>query len=171
METIPKDKNAIQIKLKSITENDIPFLYSVYRSTRLEELASANFTEKELEDFLQSQFNLQHTQYMKYYKNPSFDIIMFEGNPAGRLYVDRKEDDIRIIDIALLTEYRRKGIGRILFNNLIKESESNKIPLSLHVEHNNPILSFYIGLGFKKGHENGVYYYMTRDISNSSAEK
>lgn len=154
--------NDFKIKLKEITENDIPFLYSVYRSTRLEELAPANFSEIELESFLKMQFNLQHTQYMQSYSNPSFDIIMAEDTPVGRLYVNRETNDIRIIDIALLAEHRRKGIARKLFEDLIDESETKKVSLSLHVEHENPIMHFYKEIGFKYGEDKGVYLFMKR---------
>lgn len=156
------------ISLRAITDKDISFLYSVYRSTRLEELKPANFSEKELEEFLQMQFNLQHTQYMKNYQNPSFDLIMINDNThVGRLYVNRVEDDIRIIDIALLTKYRRKGIGGKLIRDLINESEEKKIPLSLHVEHNNPVLVFYKEIGFKGIEDRGVYLFMRRRPQSS----
>lgn len=151
-----------KIKLKSIAQNDIPFLYQVYRSTRLEELAPANFSEVELESFLKMQFNLQHTQYMQSYSNPSFDIIVVEDTPVGRLYVNRDTNDIRIIDVALLTEHRRKGIARKLFEDLIAESETKKVSLSLHVEHENPIMHFYKELGFKCGQDKGIYLFMKR---------
>lgn len=156
------------ISLKAITNKDLPFLYGVYRSTRLDELKPANFSKKALEDFLQMQFNLQHTQYMKNYENPSFDLIIInDSTPVGRLYVNRVEAEIRIIDIALLTEYRRKGIGGKLMRNLINESEEKKISLSLHVEHNNPVLDFYKEIGFRGIEDRGVYLFMKRRPQSS----
>lgn len=162
MESIKEEWNLSTIHLKPITDKDLPFLYKVYCSTRLEELAPAHFTKQELEDFLQMQFHLQHTQYMNNYENPSFDIILLDTVPVGRLYVDRKEDDIRIIDIALLPEYRRKGIGGTLIGELINESDTKKIPLTLHVEYNNPILPFYKRIGFRSIRDTGVYVFMKR---------
>lgn len=150
------------IQLKPITEKDIPFLYEVYKSTRLEELTIANFSKEELENFLKMQFNLQHTQYMKIYKNADFDIIYYNNSPVGRLYVARANKDIRIIDIALLTNHRKKGIGKKLISDLIKESEKSNLPLSLHVEKNNPILPFYKRIGFKELEDRNVYFFMER---------
>ena len=75
---------------------------------------------------------------MENYKGAQFDIILFNKAPAGRLYVQRKKDDIRIIDIALLSRFRRQGIGSKLMNDLVTEADEKQLPLSLHVEHNNP---------------------------------
>ena len=36
---------------------------------------------------------------------------MADGEPAGRLYVDRLPAEIRIVDIALLPAYRGRGLG------------------------------------------------------------
>ncbi len=157
-------KNTIytKIQLKPIIDNDLPFLYKVYRDIRLNELKPANFSSKELEDFLQMQFKLQHTQYMQNYTNPSFDIIIYDSIPVGRLYVDRKENEIRIIDIALLTQYRRKGIGQNLIKELINEANLKKVPLSLHVEHENPIMKYYNKLGFEAVQDRGVYLFMIK---------
>lgn len=155
------------ITLRPIAENDIPILYQIYRSTRLEELAPANFSEEELENFLHMQFDFQHKQYMRNYTNPSFDLIIWKNMPIGRLYVDRQTDEIRIIDIAILTDYRKKGIGKELISCLLTESDKKQIKLTLHVEYNNPILPFYEYIGFKKQKDVGVYYFMLREPQGS----
>ncbi len=152
-----------KITFKAITDDDIPFLYTVYRSTRIEEFAHANFTEQQLEDFLQMQFVLQHNQYMKNYRNASFDLIMIhDSTPVGRLYVNRMEDDIRIIDIAILPEYRNQGIGRSIMHDIIQASEKTSKTISLHVEQNNPALKFYQRLGFTAEGSQSIYLFMKR---------
>ena len=47
-----------------------------------------------------------------------FDVIEVDGAPAGRLYVDRRPGDLRIVDIALLPEFRGRGVGRRLLTDL-----------------------------------------------------
>jgi ribosomal protein S18 acetylase RimI-like enzyme len=152
------------ITFRPIRENqeDVGFLFKVYASTRAEEMAMSGWNEKEIENFLHMQFNLQHTQYRQNYKNAAFDIIFYQEKPVGRLYVDRRADDIRIVDIALLPEYRRQGIGSKIMKELIGEADEKKVKLSLHVEHFNPAMALYERLGFEKKGDTGVYFFMER---------
>src|SRR3712207_7531251 len=56
------------------------------------------------------QFSAQSTHYAAHYPTAEFNIIELEGKPIGRLYVDRWPREIRIIDIALMDDYRNSGI-------------------------------------------------------------
>lgn len=151
------------IEFRSITEDDIDFLYKVYASTRADEMTLTGWNEKEIEDFLRMQFKLQHVQYMENYKNGgTFEIILVNSAPAGRLYVQRKKNDIRIVDIALLPEFRGKGAGSRIMNELMTEADRENLPLSLHVEQFNPALGLYERLGFEKKDLIGIYFFMER---------
>jgi RimJ/RimL family protein N-acetyltransferase len=77
---------------------------------------------------------------------------------VGRLYVDRRTDEMRIIDIALLTEYRRQGIGSRLLREILAEGQAAGLPVRIHVERHNPALRLYYRLGFRKVGDRGVYY-------------
>jgi ribosomal protein S18 acetylase RimI-like enzyme len=151
-----------EINLRPITEEDKSFLCKVYISSREDEMGIRDWEEKERSEFLQNQFNMQHTYYMKSYKNPSFKIVLLGNVAIGRLYVERNEKEIRIIDISILKEYRGFGIGRELINCLIEESENKNIELTLHVEYYNFAKQWYKKIGFKQHGENGVYVFMIR---------
>ncbi len=151
------------ITLRTIEHKDMELLFTIFASTRTEEMIVTGWDNKQINEFLLMQFNLQHTQYEQNYKNASLDIIMYDNKPAGRLYINRTVDDIRIIDISILPEFRHKGIGNYFLTELINESEQSNIQLSLHVEFNNPALQWYEKLGFKKIKEIGIYYYMKRE--------
>ena len=158
-----KEKLALEaITFRPITGKDLEFLFKVYASTRAEEMAMSGWNAQEIENFLRMQFNLQHTQYMSNYKKADFDIILFHEVPAGRLYVKRYNDDVRIIDIALLMEFRRQKIGSKIMQDLIDEADQKSVTLSLHVEQNNPAMGLYERLGFKKIEEVGAYFFMER---------
>jgi len=147
------------------TDEDLEFLYKLYASTRAEEMAITGWNEEQKEEFLRMQFNLQHKQYMQSYKNATFEIILYNKAPAGRLYVDRRKDEMRIIDIALLPEFRRQGIGSKIMKDLIADADKKNLPLSLHMEHNNPAVSLYQRLGFEIKGDTGVYFFMERPPS------
>lgn len=160
-----KDLSLISFRPIADTDEDLEFLYKMYASTRAEEMAMTTWSEQQKEEFLRMQFNLQHRQYMQNYKNATFEIILYNNKPAGRLYVDRRKDEIRIIDIALLPEYRRQGIGSKIMKDLIAEADKKSLPLSLHMEHNNAAMGLYERLGFKIKGDTGVYFFMERPPS------
>ncbi len=154
------------ITLRSITNQDDEFLCRVYASTRAEELAPVPWTPEEKNAFLRMQFNAQTKSYTENYRGAQFQIILVDGAPAGRLYVARWKKEIRIIDIALLPEYRNRGIGSQLLRDLLAEGQARGLPVTIHVERNNPALRLYTRLGFRPIQDKGVYLLMewTRDV-------
>lgn len=150
------------ITLRPITDDDREFLYRLYVSTRAAEKELVGWTNEQWDEFLRMQFNLQHTQYMRNYEQPSFDVIMLGDTPVGRLYVNRVPVEIRIIDISLLPEYRNRGIGAGLMRNILREGNDSNIPVTLHVEKNNPALGLYQRLGFRINGDQGVSWFMER---------
>jgi GNAT superfamily N-acetyltransferase len=68
------------------------------------------------------QFDVQHVQHQEHYAGAPFDVILVGGQPAGRLYLHRRDNEIRIIDIALLPEFCNRGIGTTLLHRLQSEA-------------------------------------------------
>src|SRR5205814_7139129 len=101
---------------------DRDFLLRVYASTREEELRLVDWSDEQKAVFVQQQFAAQDAYYREHYDPATFDVIEVDGEPAGRLYVARREDEIRIMDIALLPEYRGRGIGTALIRALLDEA-------------------------------------------------
>jgi ribosomal protein S18 acetylase RimI-like enzyme len=106
------------------------------------------------------QFVAQHKFYMEQFSAADFHIVELHDQPIGRLYVDRREDEIRIIDIALLPEHRNKGIGSALLKDILTEAHAAALPVRIHVERNNPALGLYQRLGFREIGDQGVYLLM-----------
>jgi ribosomal protein S18 acetylase RimI-like enzyme len=148
------------IALRPIGPDDHPFLLAVYSSTREEELAGVRWSTEQKASFLRMQFEAQHQYYQEHYGGASFDVILVDGDTAGRLYVARWPQDIRIVDIALLPAFRRRGIGARLIGGLQEEASASGRTLSIHVERLNPALSLYERLGFRIAEDKGVYYFM-----------
>mgnify|MGYP003677935558 CR=1 FL=1 len=151
-----------RIALRSIQEADFPLLYQVYASTREEELSVTPWSDAQKEEFLRMQFGAQHTYYQKYYSDAAFDVILVDGEPAGRLYLQRRDNEFRIVDIALLPPFRGKGIGGRIMHQILGEADEAHLPVRIHVEHNNPAKHLYDRLGFKKIDNTGVYFLMER---------
>ncbi|MBP7998730.1 MAG: GNAT family N-acetyltransferase [Chloroflexi bacterium] len=146
-----------ELLLRPITESDLPFLLELYAAARADELAQVPWSDAEKWAFLTSQFNAQHHHYQTYYQTASFDIVEQDGQPIGRFYVDRWPNEIRIVDIALLPNYRQQGIGARLLTQILSEGQASQKTVSIHVEKYNPAYRLYTRLGFSKVGETGVY--------------
>lgn len=148
------------VQLRPIEAADLPFLEHLYASTRQEEMALTGWSDGHIQAFLRDQFNAQHAFYQEQFAGARFDLILLDDEPIGRLYVDRRTDEIRIIDIALLPEYRRRGIGGRLLRELLDEAQGTGKPVRIHVERFNPAGKLYRRLGFRAIDDNGVYRLM-----------
>ena len=100
------------LSLRPIQPGDEPFLYRLYASTRAEEMALVDWSDEQKRAFLRMQFDAQHRFYIERFSSARFDVIELDGSPIGRLYLDRRDNEIRVIDISLLPEHRGKGITR-----------------------------------------------------------
>lgn len=145
------------VTLRPIAQDDTDFLLRVYRSTREEELAMVDWSEEQKDWFIRMQFNAQHAWYQEHYVGASFDVILVDGVPVGRLYVHRREKEIRLVDIAFLPEYRNRGLGTAMLRDLFAEAEATAKPLTIHVEKYNPAMRLYQRLGFTRIGETGPY--------------
>ncbi len=147
--------------LRPETETDLPFLRQLYISTRWDEVsAAADWPDAQKIAFLESQFALQRHHYLNHYANASFDVIEQHGAPAGRLYVDRQERTLLIVDIALLPQWRGRGIGTALIEALFAEARAVGKEVSISVEKFNPAQRLYRRLGFRPYAEDDVYWFM-----------
>jgi ribosomal protein S18 acetylase RimI-like enzyme len=109
------------------------------------------------------QFEAQDTHYRQHYPEASFDVVEDDGEPVGRLYVSRWEEEIRIVDIALLPTARGRGLGSQLLAHLFEESRQSGKAVSIHVEKENPARRLYERLGFREVEDRGVYLLMRRE--------
>ena len=148
------------ISLRPITAEDEAFLARVYASSRAEELAVTGWSEELKTDFCRRQFDAQSAYYAANYPGAAFQIIERNGWPVGRLYVDRWEKEIRIVDITLLPEFRGSGIGTKLLRDLQDEARAAGKSLTIHVERFNRALGLYQQLGFERVEDKGVYLLM-----------
>lgn len=145
------------IGLRPVVADDRDFLLQVYASTREEELRLVDWSPEQKTAFVRMQFEAQDTDYHRNYADASFDVIELDGQPVGRLYVARRENEVQIVDIALLPEQRGRGIGTALIRGLLDEAAAAGKRLSIHVELNNPALRLYARLGFAPVEQRGLY--------------
>jgi ribosomal protein S18 acetylase RimI-like enzyme len=148
------------VTLRPIAPDDASFLSALYASTREEELRIVPWSAEQKAAFLQMQFQAQHDYYQQNYVDTAFDLIQLDGTNVGRLYVSRWPHEMRIVDIALMPDWRGRGIGGALLRALQDEARETARPLTIHVERNNPALRLYERLGFAMREDKGVYLFL-----------
>jgi len=150
----------MKITLRPIHGGDEPFLSALYASTRQAELALTGWDQAQIDEFLAKQFSAQHRYYLEHLPPSEFNIIEGDGRPIGRIYVGDWEDDVRLIDIALIPEQRGRGIGTRLIRDVLARAAVLGKPVRLHVEQHNPARRLYGRLGFVVLEERGVNVFM-----------
>ncbi len=152
--------SGLPVTARLVGDADTDFLRAVYASTRELELAPLPWSAEEKHRFIAHQFGAQTTAYQKNYPGAEFLILVVNGIDAGRLYLHRRPDEIRIMDIALLPAFRRQGIGSAVVRGVLHEARTSDRRVTIHVEVFNPAMQWYQRLGFREVSRTEVYALM-----------
>jgi len=156
------------VTLRPITDADLPFLLRLYATTRAPELAQVPWSDEQKAAFVTQQFEAQHAWWQEHYTGARWDLVLVNGEPVGRLYVDAWKKEIRVVDIALMPEQRGRGLGTMLLKRVFREGDAAGKPVSIHVEVFNPARRLYERLGFvEKGKHGDVYVLMERPVGGA----
>ena len=148
------------VSFRPAAEADKPFLCALYASTREDELRVVDWPETQKKAFLDTQFEAQHRYYHEQFPTADYLVVELDGEAIGRIYVDRRADELRLVDIALIPEARNQGLGEALLLDLLDEGQAASLPIRIHVEKFNPAMHLYLRLGFKPVEDQGVYELM-----------
>lgn len=156
--------------LRHATDADTEFLYAVYASGRTEELAVVPWSAEQKASFLRSQSEAQLAYYAEHYPRAEFSIIVHDGSDIGRIFVEHRDEDLRLMDMGLLPEHRGHGVGTTLLRDIVERSERIGLPVVLHVESFNPAKRLYERFGFVDDGEVGAYRRMVRPCGTLRGE-
>lgn len=145
------------IGFRPVNDDDLQFLRALYASTRADEMSAVDWPEEQKNAFLGMQFEAQHKYYSEQFSAADFLVVERGGEAIGRIYLDRRIDELRLIDIALVPEARNQGLGKALLLDLLDEARAAAFPVRIHVEQFNPAMRLYLRLGFRPIEDRGVY--------------
>lgn len=151
---------ARSVTLRGARQDDLPLFRRVYASTRRAELAALDWNDAQQAWFVEMQFDLQARAFAQAFPDAHHEVVLCAGQPVGRLIVDHTSDPIRLIDIALLPDYRSAGIGSELLRRLLDEATAAVKPVVLHVARSNPAAALYHRFGFVVSARDDVYLEM-----------
>ena len=132
------------------------FLYRVYASTRAEELAVVPWDDARRRRSSACSSTRRTPGIASTTTGASFEVVLVDGDPPGRLYLRRGETEIRIVDIALLPEHRGNGVGERAAGRVLDEADAAGRRVTIHVARVDPALRLYQRLGFSVAEDKGV---------------
>ena len=148
-----------RVAQRPAVESDREFLRTLFMSTRERELAFLPGGALAHAQLFNGQFIAQLESYRQNFPKANHAIIEVGGVAAGRLYVDRADGILHLIDISLLPEYRGRGIGTALVQALLDEAVPAGGTVRLSVAMSNPAQRLYQRLGFRTVGTDGVYLF------------
>lgn len=144
-------------RLRPEAPDDLAFQALLYASTRQDELAAAKFPPEMRESFLAMQFKAQTAHYRQFYPAAEWQIIECDGRPAGRLIIDRAADHFHVMDLALLPEFRGRGMGSDLLKAVTAEAAARALPVRMFATTGERAIRLYRRLGFREKKDDGLH--------------
>ncbi|MEP3654451.1 MAG: GNAT family N-acetyltransferase [Litorimonas sp.] len=141
------------ITFRSIDESDTPFLKQLYGDSRAREFSIIPWSKQDREDFIERQFEAQDKSYKVNFFNADYRIIQLNKTEIGRVIINRTDELIHLIDLAILIPFQGRGIGGEILSSILTEAQALSVPVTLNVEQLNPAINLYRRLGF---HQTGA---------------
>ncbi|MDT4922676.1 MAG: hypothetical protein QOG01_389 [Pseudonocardiales bacterium] len=145
------------VSLRPVAPEDEPFLRRVYAATRAEELAGVPWTDEQKTWFCDMQYDAQKADYESRWDDVSYDVVLVDGEPAGRLWQSFLPDEVHVLDIAILPEFRGRGAGEALLRGVQGVAAGTGRPVTIYVEKTNRARRLYDRLGFVLVAEGELY--------------
>jgi len=124
------------------TQEDYDFIYN---------LNKINMEEYIIKTWGNWNEDFQRYLFRRYFKSIKFQIIVVKDKNVGIIAISKNETSIVIDEIQMLPEYQNKGIGTLIFSDIIANSKKAKIEIILRVlKVNFRAQKFYNKLGFEK---------------------
>jgi len=152
--------SAKSITTRPVAPGDEELLLKIYKSSRGDDLRGLGWDEERISEFLGMQYEAQQHFHESEYQRANDEIILLSGEPAGRLIVERREYEIRCIDVALLPEHRNNGVGAFMISKLQDEAKRESKPLRLQVIRFSRAVNLFERAGFVRTSETGTHFQM-----------
>lgn len=148
------------LTLRPARTDDEEFLYRLFYSVYLEKLQLVPMSAAEKKTLVE----LTYQGFTRHYNSlvPASDdrLVLLDNESIGRMILLQVPGEIRLADLAILPQYRCRGIGSALIGQLQAESTMSKRPVRLQVARFDRALKLYRRLGFYKIDVAGPYLHL-----------
>jgi ribosomal protein S18 acetylase RimI-like enzyme len=142
--------------LKPASLEDQVFCGQLFDDIHALEFAHAGLQEPVLAQLMAMQRRAQTSGYAVQFPNAEDSIIWIGKERVGRVLVAHTENEMHLVDIALLSVYRGRGIGGAILRSLCDRARAASVPLRLSVRHGNPAGHLYERLKFVRIADDGM---------------
>lgn len=154
------------LTLRLATTNDRPFLLQLFASSR-PLFSQMGLPEHAVAQLAEQQFQLQQASYRQQAANAEVFIVLLHNTPAGQITVHHSNQDIRLMDLAIVKQHQGQGYGTALIKALQILASQQQLPLKLSVDSaNQRALALYLELGFAITQQQEFYYSMCWQCSH-----
>ena len=150
----------IDFGLRHVTEADSSFLFSLFLGEREHEFSGVPWSAEQTRQLLRMQFEAQQRHYRSHFPGAVDELVLVNGEAAGRLSLDRQADLFLVLDFALMPEFRRVGLGSRIIACVQADAAAHGKPVTGHVRRDNPAMYFWRKLGFTLTDEDALYFKM-----------
>jgi GNAT superfamily N-acetyltransferase len=151
------------LERRAAAATDEEFLRELYATTRPD---LAGWDDAARATFVDIQVRAQRQGWEARHPGSTDELILLDGRPVGRIWIAWTPEECRLVDMALLPELRRGGIGTEIVGEVLAEADRRGVPARLTVERTNgPSLAFCARLGFVAVAEDPVYVQLERPVS------
>lgn len=137
-----------RITLRPAEAEDEALLRAVFADARGSELGPHGLDDGMAELLLELQRRAQDAGYRQAYPAAEYCVVEVDGVACGRLVLDWKCDQVRVVDVALLAGSRGRGVGERLLRSLQQGAALGGRSVRLCVAHGNAARRLYERLGF-----------------------
>lgn len=143
--------------MREASSADEDFLFDLYCSTR-DDITDAGLEPAQESALLRMQYSARDRAYRVEYPAGEQLVILYDARPVGAYIVEQKENEIRAIDLAILPEYRNRGIGGAVLTQSMEQARAGVRSFVFHVLRSNRALRLYERLGCMRVSESDTHY-------------
>jgi GNAT superfamily N-acetyltransferase len=143
-------------------EDDAAFVRHLVMEIVADELGAAAWPEALRGPLLDIQYQSRMKGLSENFPDAAQQILRVEGEPVGWIVVARRQDEIRLVDIAIARDHRGKGIGSARIRELLDDADTTGKTVRLSVGVLNPAVRLYLRMGFRRTGGDVLSYFMER---------
>lgn len=148
------------VSLVATSPSDHDFMFRLFSILKIDELQAWSWDERMRETMLRMQFDAHERHFRTNFPGADDALVRLGEEPVGRMIVLRGAEALHLADVALLPEFRGRGIGNGLIRNLQAEAATTGVPVRLNCFQANPAIRLYTRLGFATVADRGTHRLM-----------
>jgi ribosomal protein S18 acetylase RimI-like enzyme len=139
------------LRTRPEAEGDAEFLFTLYESVKGPEMASMPVDDHTKRQLLSMQFQAMTRGYRAAFPAARYDVILLDETCIGRLIINVEPGRAHVVYIALLAEWRNRGIGVALMTSVLAEPRRLGVVFGASVARDNTAsLRLWNKLGFEE---------------------